>query len=64
MRKPGEEDEEEPPGGRALQRLHQFEQARGLKPTQLEVAADECSASDDEEADELIVDDGDAERAT
>lgn len=46
MRTPGRSDEEEPPGGRALQRLQQFEQARGYDQT--EVPGEQSTATDDQ----------------
>jgi len=35
MKKPGEKDDEEPPGGRAMERLRQFEEARGFEPSEV-----------------------------
>ena len=50
MRKPGQEGDDEddaPPGGRALQRLHQFEQERGLEQTQIVEDLDEEDPDDE-----------------
>jgi hypothetical protein len=61
MRKPGESEDEDDarPGGRALQRLQQFEQARGLEET--EVMADDVEEplGEDESAGECGEDEGD-----
>ena len=60
MRKPGQSEDEDdaPPGGRALQRLQQFEQERGLEET--EVIADDVEEppGEDESVDGCGEDEG------
>jgi len=41
VRRPGDDEEQDPPGGRALQRLRQLEQERGLEEIQPAGSGDE-----------------------
>ena len=50
MRTPSRPDEDEPPGGRALQRLQQFEQERGYE--QSEIPGEKPEAADAQQPDD------------